>query len=106
MNDKQEQQQRDDAFINEFCDRLQQLVERSPLAALRQMGEEGKDNLRALAEAALGRMNVVSRAEFDAQNAILAQAVEKLAQIEAKLEQLEQQKKPPRANRKKTSDEQ
>lgn len=79
-----------DEFVNEFCQRLQRVLENSPLAGVRQMGEDGKDNLRALGEAVLGRMNVVSRSEFDEQGRILAQAVEKLAQLEAQLAQMEQ----------------
>ena len=82
-----------DEFINEFCQRLQRLLENSPLAGVRHMGEDGRENLRALGEALLGRMNAVSRAEFDEHNKILAEAVEKLAQLEEKLAQLEREGK-------------
>ena len=83
----------DEEFINDFCDRLQKLVDNSPLAGLCAAGKDGGDNLRALAEALLGKMNVVSRAEFDAQNEILAQTAAKLAEVEEKLAEMEAAKK-------------
>lgn len=84
-------QRHDDAFISDFCNRLQTLIENSPLAGLRQTAADSRENIRAIGEALLGQMNVVSRSEFDAQSAILAQAAEKLARLEEKLAQLEKQ---------------
>lgn len=76
--------------IDDFCRRLEALLQESPLAGLRtmarDMAQDGGDNARALAEVVLAKMNVVSREEFEEQNRILADAVEKLAQIEARLE--------------------
>ena len=52
-----------------------------------------RDELRALLNASfnsmLGRMNLVSREEFDAQTALLARAREKLEALEARLAALE-----------------
>ena len=47
-----------------------------------------KKNAEAVGQAMIGRMNVVSRAEFEAQNAILAQAVADMRRIEKKLDEL------------------
>ena len=50
-------------------------------------------HLRALVSAALAKMDLVSREEFDAQAAVLARTRAKLEQLEAQLAQLQQ---PPR----------
>lgn len=47
--------------------------------------------LRALLENALRKMNLVSREEFDAQQAVLLRTREKLERLEAQLEELESQ---------------
>ncbi|MCH9704853.1 MAG: accessory factor UbiK family protein [Proteobacteria bacterium] len=78
-------------LVNDFCNRLQHLLEQSPLAGLRQTAEDSKENIRAIVEALLGQMNVVSRSEFEAQNALLAETAAKLARIEEKLTAIEKQ---------------
>ncbi len=47
--------------------------------------------LRSLLESAVRKMNLVSREEFDAQQAVLLRTREKLESLEAQLESLEQQ---------------
>jgi BMFP domain-containing protein YqiC len=51
--------------------------------------EEVKALLNASFASMLGRMNLVSREEFDAQSALLARARERLETLEARLAQLE-----------------
>ncbi len=46
-------------------------------------------NLRALLTGALGRLDLVTREEFDVQRAALARAREQLAALEAKVAELE-----------------
>ncbi len=48
-------------------------------------------NLRALAQSALARLDMVSREEFDAQAQILQRTRERVAELERELEQLTQQ---------------
>lgn len=81
-----------DSLRDDFCNRLQRLLENSPLAGIRATCEDSKDNIRALGESLLSQMNVVSRADFDAQNAVLEATAERLAQLEEKIAQLEKQK--------------
>ena len=50
-------------------------------------------NIRAVLEATLRNMNLVSREEFDVQAALLSRSMEKLRQLEQQIEQLE--KKQP-----------
>ena len=48
-------------------------------------------NARALAQSALSRLDVVSRAEFDAQTAVLQRTRERVEALEKELERLTQQ---------------
>jgi len=48
-------------------------------------------NLRAALEAALARMDLVTREEFDAQTAVLARTREKLQRLEAQVAEMERQ---------------
>ena len=50
-------------------------------------------NLRAILTAAFARLDLVTREEFDIQSEVLARAREKLAQLEARLAELEQRGK-------------
>lgn len=48
-----------------------------------------ENNLRAILEAGLRNMNLVSREEFDVQSALLARTMDKLKQLEQQLAELE-----------------
>jgi len=48
-------------------------------------------NLRASLEAALGRMDLITREEFDVQAAVLARTREKLERLERRVAELERQ---------------
>lgn len=50
--------------------------------------EEVDKGMRALAQSALGRLDVVSREEFDAQTEVLARTQAQVAALEKELEQL------------------
>ncbi len=56
---------------------------------LGQIQADVKKNLRATLEAALGRMDLVTREEFDVQTTVLARSREQLTLLEEKLGQLE-----------------
>lgn len=53
--------------------------------------EEVGKSTRAMAQAALGRLELVNREEFDAQTAILARTRARVAELEAELEALTRQ---------------
>ncbi|MNC64235.1 Membrane fusogenic activity [compost metagenome] len=55
------------------------------------MGEEVEKKTRQVLQAQLGKLDLVSREEFDVQTKVLLRTREKLAALEAKLAQLEQQ---------------
>jgi len=69
-------------------DVLQQL---SALAGSSGLRTEVDKGLRALAQSALGRLDVVNREEFDAQAAVLARTRARVAALEAELEELSRQ---------------
>lgn len=52
--------------------------------------EQLDKNARALAQSALGKLDVVSRQEFDAQSAVLKRTRERVAELEAELERISQ----------------
>ncbi|MFG0834211.1 MULTISPECIES: ubiquinone biosynthesis accessory factor UbiK [Aeromonas] len=61
---------------------------------IRTMGEEVEKKIRQVLQAQLGKLDLVSREEFDVQTKVLLRTREKLTALEAKLEQLEQQLGP------------
>jgi BMFP domain-containing protein YqiC len=69
-------------FFDEMSARLSELLATSPARDL-------DKNVRALVSAALGRLDLVTRAEFDVQVKLLARAREQLAALEARVAELE-----------------
>ncbi|MFK7954571.1 MAG: accessory factor UbiK family protein [Lysobacterales bacterium] len=69
--------------IDELATSLNRLVPES----LRDAGDDIKANFRAVAQSWFDRLDLVTREEFDAQQAVLARTREKLDQIEQQLAQ-------------------
>lgn len=69
--------------IQELSLKIKQLIESSPISEL-------NDNLHALIQGALTKMELVSREEFDIQSALLARTQEQLKRLEEKISQLEE----------------
>jgi BMFP domain-containing protein YqiC len=59
-------------------------------ASLQLLQDDLKKNLRANLEAGLAKLDLVTREEFDVQAAVLARTREKLARLEARVQELEQ----------------
>lgn len=76
----------DARWIEEMDRRMKEILARSPAADL-------EKNLRALMQSAFGRLDLVTREEFDVQREVLARTRAKLAELEAKLAELEQRDK-------------
>jgi BMFP domain-containing protein YqiC len=66
--------------------KMKEILARGPAADL-------EKNLRALLAAAFGRLDLVTREEFDVQREVLARTRAKLQQLEAKLAELEKRDK-------------
>jgi len=72
------------AFINDLVGKLGEVMKQSPAKDIEQ-------NLKAGVTSMLGRLDMVSREEFDVQTEVLARTRAKLAQLEARLTELEKQ---------------
>lgn len=64
------------------------------LPQLNALGQDVSDNIKALVQQNLSRLDLVTREEFDVQQRALARAEEKIAELESLLAQLESQIKP------------
>ena len=74
------------AFINDLVNKLGDVLKQSPAKDIEQ-------NLKAGVTSMLGKLDMVSREEFDVQTEVLARTREKLAQLEARLAELEKQQR-------------
>ncbi len=72
----------DTRLLDEMDRRLREILARSPAADL-------EKNLRALMQSALGRLDLVTREEYDVQREVLARTRAKLEALEAKIADLE-----------------
>ncbi|MBI4998158.1 MAG: accessory factor UbiK family protein [Rhodocyclales bacterium] len=73
-------------FFDELAKRVTALVAATPI-------KDVEKNLRALLTASLGRLDLVTREEFDLQSEALARARSRLAELEARIAELEQGRK-------------
>jgi BMFP domain-containing protein YqiC len=71
--------------INELAKRLSSAVPQD----LRAMKSDLENNFSAILQASLGRMNLVTREEFDVQRKVLLRAREHLETLEARIRELE-----------------
>ncbi len=58
-------------------------------SGVRAMQDDLRKNIRAVLESNLARLELVTRAEFDAQSAVLARTREKIEQMEQRVKELE-----------------
>lgn len=72
----------DTRLFEEIDRKMRELLAQSPARDL-------EKNLRALLTSAFGRLDLVTREEFDVQSEVLARTREKLVQLEARLAELE-----------------
>ena len=69
-------------FIDDVSAKLKDLFAQSPAADI-------EKNLRALLQSGFAKLDLVTREEFDVQQAVLARTREKLTQLEAKVAEME-----------------
>lgn len=74
------------AFINDLVGKLGDVLKQSPAKDIEQ-------NLKAGVTSMLGKLDMVNREEFDVQTEVLARTREKLAQLEARVAELEKQQR-------------
>ena len=73
------------AFLNDLTDKLGEILKQSP-------AKDIESNLKAGVTAMLGKLDMVSREEFDVQSEVLARTRTKLETLEARLAELEKQR--------------
>jgi BMFP domain-containing protein YqiC len=73
---------------NSIEDLARKLAESVP-EGLRSMGKELEENFRSVLRNGLGKLDLVTREEFEVQEAVLARTREKLEALEARLQELE-----------------
>jgi BMFP domain-containing protein YqiC len=74
------------AFINDLVNKLGDVLKQSPAKDIEQ-------NLKAGVTSMLGKLDMVTREEFDVQTEVLARTREKLALLEARIAELEKQQR-------------
>ncbi|MHB1085864.1 MAG: accessory factor UbiK family protein [Thiobacillus sp.] len=72
-------------FINDLVGKLGEVLKQSPAKDIEQ-------NLKAGVTSMLGKLDMVSREEFDVQTEVLARTRAKLEQLETRLAELEKQR--------------
>lgn len=77
-------------MISDFAQKVFQELDRK-MPALKEMFP--KKEIQAAVQSALGKMDVVTREEFDAQAAVLQRTRERLEKLEQQLAELEQRQK-------------
>ncbi len=79
------------AALDELAHRLADSVPQS----LRALGRDLEGNFKAVLQAQLSKLDLVTRQDFDVQTALLARAREQLAALEKRLEELEAKSSAP-----------
>lgn len=74
------------AFINDLVTKVGDVLKQSPAKDIEQ-------NLKAGVTSMLSKLDMVSREEFDVQTEVLARTREKLAQLEARMAELEKRQR-------------
>lgn len=83
---------------DESIEKLARTLAESLPQGLRSVRDDLEKNFRAVLRSGLGKLDLVTREEFDVQQAVLARTREKLQALEARLRSLEQaSSSPPRA---------
>ena len=80
------------AQLDELARRLSSLVP----PGLREGREELQQNFKSVLQAGLGKLDLVTREEFDVQRAVLLRTREKLDALEQRLAELADAPQPPR----------
>ena len=73
-----------------FIDDLARQISGSIPAGVRELQQDVEKNIHSLLQAALGKLDLVTREEFDVQTRVLARTREKLEQLEQTLAKLEE----------------
>ena len=76
-------------MIDDSIENLARKLAESVPEGLRSMREDLEANFRGVLRSGLGKLDLVTREEFEVQEAVLARTREKLERLEAKLDEIE-----------------
>jgi BMFP domain-containing protein YqiC len=76
---------------NESIENLAKTLAESVPESLRSIREDLESNFRSVLRTSLGKLDLVTREEFEVQQAVLARTREKLEALQATIEELEKQ---------------
>ena len=82
-------------MANESIDKLARTLAESVPGAMRSVRDDLEQNFRGILKGAVDRLDLVSREEFDVQQAVLSRTREKLEALERRLADLETVKSDP-----------
>jgi hypothetical protein len=90
-------------MANESLDKLARALAESVPEGLRAVRKDLEKNFRSVLQSGIGKLDLVTREEFDVQEAVLARTREKLEALELRLQELESRKPAKKkASRKKS----
>ena len=78
-------------MAKEIIDNLARTLAETLPEGLKSLREDAEKNFRAVLESSLAKLDLVTREEFEVQEAVLARTREKLEGLEARLAELEEQ---------------
>ncbi len=90
-------------MANESLDKLAKRLAETVPEGLRSVREDLEKNFRSVLQTGLGRLDLVTREEFEVQEAVLARAREKLDSLEARLADMESAPASKKSGAKKTA---
>lgn len=90
-------------MANESLDKLAELLAESLPEGMRSVREDLQKNFRSVLQSGIGKLDLVTREEFDVQEAVLARTRQKLAALEERLQKIESAKPGRKSVKKKTS---
>ncbi len=79
-------------MANESLDKLARTLVESVPEGLRSVREDLETNFKSVLQSGIGKLDLVTREEFDVQEAVLARTRQKLEALEARLLELESSK--------------
>jgi hypothetical protein len=83
-------------MANESLDKLAKTLADAVPEGLRSVRDDLEKNFKSVLQAGIGKLDLVTREEFEVQEAVLARTREKLQMLEARLKELEAPKAAPR----------
>ena len=84
-------------MANESLDKLARTLAEAVPEGIRSVGEDLEKNFKSVLQSGIARLDLVTREEFEVQQAVLARTRQKLEALESRLQELES----PRPSRKK-----